>query len=165
MVKRTFKASIPRRMYRSENLEQSGVCPECGALLAQEMHSFLAVAETKMGTDEFIIGDYGYFCPVCPLVVLNLEKFAESLSLACDPRAFTITGIVDLDAVPEDKEHLIVGDDDNPIPLVEFLNPSDTLTSCPSSTRKAERKIGRNESCPCGSGRKYKKCCLLRGRG
>lgn len=22
------------------------------------------------------------------------------------------------------------------------------------------RKIGRNESCPCGSGKKYKKCCM-----
>jgi uncharacterized protein YecA (UPF0149 family) len=22
---------------------------------------------------------------------------------------------------------------------------------------------GRNEPCPCGSGRKYKKCCLVRG--
>ena len=25
---------------------------------------------------------------------------------------------------------------------------------------KAKRKIGRNEKCPCGSGKKYKKCCL-----
>lgn len=25
--------------------------------------------------------------------------------------------------------------------------------------RRATRKIGRNEPCPCGSGRKYKKCC------
>jgi uncharacterized protein YecA (UPF0149 family) len=24
----------------------------------------------------------------------------------------------------------------------------------------AKRKIGRNEPCPCGSGKKYKKCCL-----
>ena len=24
---------------------------------------------------------------------------------------------------------------------------------------KAEPKIGRNDPCPCGSGRKYKKCC------
>ena len=24
---------------------------------------------------------------------------------------------------------------------------------------KAEKKIGRNEPCPCGSGKKYKKCC------
>lgn len=28
----------------------------------------------------------------------------------------------------------------------------------------ATRKVGRNAPCPCGSGRKYKKCCLLRGR-
>ena len=29
--------------------------------------------------------------------------------------------------------------------------------------RKARRKVGRNEPCPCGSGRKYKKCCLPKG--
>ena len=26
-----------------------------------------------------------------------------------------------------------------------------------------KRKIGRNELCPCGSGKKFKKCCLGRG--
>ena len=26
--------------------------------------------------------------------------------------------------------------------------------------RRAEPKIGRNEPCPCGSGKKYKKCCM-----
>ena len=26
-------------------------------------------------------------------------------------------------------------------------------------TRRASRKIGRNAPCPCGSGKKYKKCC------
>jgi len=25
---------------------------------------------------------------------------------------------------------------------------------------RAEEKIGRNERCPCGSGKKFKKCCL-----
>jgi SWIM/SEC-C metal-binding protein len=29
----------------------------------------------------------------------------------------------------------------------------------PPKTKIAEKKIGRNESCPCGSGKKYKKCC------
>jgi SWIM/SEC-C metal-binding protein len=29
----------------------------------------------------------------------------------------------------------------------------------PTETRRVERKIGRNEPCPCGSGKKYKKCC------
>ncbi|WP_198664934.1 SEC-C metal-binding domain-containing protein [Lewinella sp. IMCC34191] len=28
--------------------------------------------------------------------------------------------------------------------------------------RPKQRKIGRNEPCPCGSGRKYKRCCLTR---
>jgi hypothetical protein len=27
-----------------------------------------------------------------------------------------------------------------------------------------DKKIGRNESCPCGSGKKYKQCCLLNKR-
>ena len=25
----------------------------------------------------------------------------------------------------------------------------------------AEKKVGRNEPCPCGSGKKYKKCCSI----
>ena len=29
----------------------------------------------------------------------------------------------------------------------------------PSETVKLEKKVGRNEPCPCGSGKKYKKCC------
>jgi transposase-like protein len=30
----------------------------------------------------------------------------------------------------------------------------------PETYRRPEPKIGRNDSCPCGSGRKYKHCCL-----
>jgi preprotein translocase subunit SecA len=30
---------------------------------------------------------------------------------------------------------------------------------------RAEPKIGRNDPCPCGSGKKYKKCCLNRMNG
>ncbi|WP_145311607.1 SEC-C metal-binding domain-containing protein [Gimesia fumaroli] len=26
-----------------------------------------------------------------------------------------------------------------------------------------EEKLGRNDLCPCGSGRRFKKCCLQRG--
>jgi preprotein translocase subunit SecA len=32
----------------------------------------------------------------------------------------------------------------------------------PKPIKRAEPKVGRNEPCPCGSGKKYKKCCLLR---
>ena len=33
-------------------------------------------------------------------------------------------------------------------------------SSTNSTIRKSEPDIGRNESCPCGSGLKYKKCCM-----
>lgn len=29
----------------------------------------------------------------------------------------------------------------------------------PKTTKKDKPKVGRNEPCPCGSGKKYKKCC------
>jgi SWIM/SEC-C metal-binding protein len=29
----------------------------------------------------------------------------------------------------------------------------------PPKTIMADKKVGRNEPCPCGSGKKYKKCC------
>jgi SWIM/SEC-C metal-binding protein len=30
----------------------------------------------------------------------------------------------------------------------------------PPTVEYSSEKIGRNESCPCGSGKKYKKCCI-----
>src|SRR5581483_11332027 len=31
------------------------------------------------------------------------------------------------------------------------------------AARPAGVKVGRNDACPCGSGKKYKKCCLAKG--
>ena len=33
------------------------------------------------------------------------------------------------------------------------------VLSNPPKTIVAEKKVGRNDPCPCGSGKKYKKCC------
>ena len=33
----------------------------------------------------------------------------------------------------------------------------------PDTFRRGEPKIGRNEPCPCGSGKKFKKCCIEKG--
>ncbi len=43
---------------------------------------------------------------------------------------------------------------------VERATPADIE---PPEPIVAERKVGRNEPCPCGSGRKYKKCCGVAG--
>jgi SEC-C motif-containing protein len=33
------------------------------------------------------------------------------------------------------------------------------VSTVPGQPYRASRKVGRNEPCPCGSGRKFKKCC------
>ena len=30
---------------------------------------------------------------------------------------------------------------------------------------RVERRVGRNDPCPCGSGKKFKKCCVPKGDG
>ncbi|NOY69575.1 MAG: hypothetical protein GXP53_08815 [Deltaproteobacteria bacterium] len=40
----------------------------------------------------------------------------------------------------------------------EDINDLEMLLN-PLQTKIAEKKVGRNEACPCGSGKKYKKCC------
>ena len=32
----------------------------------------------------------------------------------------------------------------------------------PKPVRREATKVGRNDPCPCGSGKKYKKCCALK---
>jgi preprotein translocase subunit SecA len=45
--------------------------------------------------------------------------------------------------------------------------PSVTLSRGPAERRpeaaRSGQKVGRNDPCPCGSGKKYKKCCLAKG--
>jgi SWIM/SEC-C metal-binding protein len=40
----------------------------------------------------------------------------------------------------------------------EDVTALEILLNWPKPT-EAEKKVGRNEPCPCGSGNKYKKCC------
>ena len=57
---------------------------------------------------------------------------------------FAVMGIVDLDAVPAEKRHLPLGEDDNPIHLIEFANVRGKGTSSthPHRRAKATRQSG-----------------------
>jgi len=48
------------------------------------------------------------------------------------------------------------------LPLSELSNLGAALRKNPSPATLVKQKVGRNEPCPCGSGKKFKKCC---GRG
>jgi preprotein translocase subunit SecA len=44
-----------------------------------------------------------------------------------------------------------------PAKVVEHRGSSETSEK-PVTVRRDEEKVGRNDPCPCGSGKKYKKC-------
>lgn len=105
-------------------------CPRCGGSLIQQPQTYLvATRRGRRITDSFMLGsDFGWFCTDCPTVVIDPEDVGEMLAYALPGwdtgEEFTVVGLVDLDAIPEEKEHLPLGGDDNPIPLVEFTNIS-----------------------------------------
>ena len=45
------------------------------------------------------------------------------------------------------------------LPIPELELPPQQSYAPVETIRNTTRKVGRNESCPCGSGKKYKKCC------
>jgi preprotein translocase subunit SecA len=45
-------------------------------------------------------------------------------------------------------------------PATMYYNKSDSNDGGVMKTQRKTDKVGRNEPCPCGSGRKYKKCCM-----
>ena len=56
-------------------------------------------------------------------------------------------------------------------PFEQMFNTYNDRNSAPGAMHyskpiiRSERDIGRNDPCPCGSGKKYKKCCLLKQEG
>jgi hypothetical protein len=92
----------------------------------------------------FVVGaDYGYFCKKCSVVVLDHRGFTQlaGLSSGQDNVPFSVLGLVDLDAIPEEKSHIPLGEDNNPIPLVEFTNlAQEDLGGGNRAARRARRK-------------------------
>ena len=64
--------------------------------------------------------------------------------------------VKELEAIFEERgwKHIIELEPDEP----ENIEALEILLN-PPKTRIAGKKVGRNEPCPCGSGKKYKKCC------
>ena len=42
---------------------------------------------------------------------------------------------------------------------IKNIKTNDGKEGVKSTPKKAAKKIGRNDPCPCGSGKKYKQCC------
>lgn len=148
--------SLPRRMYYSKDI---GIekCPECDAALIENRCSIMMYAKSAHDEGSFMTNlPEGYFCESCPVVVFDSNRLKQAAMMGLKDNhveKYYPFGIVDLDTIPEEKRHMEMGTDDNPIPLARFLPDLQVKKSINL------RKIGRNDPCTCGSGKKYKKCC------
>jgi hypothetical protein len=153
-IKNKFDLSIPRRHYYSKDYGLAN-CPECGLPLVENNCTVMLSAKSDIDEGGFMTNMTGsHFCDLCPVVVLDSQQLEKALELNLKGinAYYSVPGIVNMDAIPKEKNNHTLGTDENPIPLVEFLpNMSERF--------KSHKKVGRNEPCPCGSGKKHKKCC------
>jgi hypothetical protein len=99
-------------------------------------------------TTPFIVGvKAGYFCPECPTVVLDrlgFEEYARTGIKNNRPGKFAVFGLLDLAAIPPDRQGEPIGSEGNPIPLVKFLpdegRPKAGVGGGKPSTRKPRAK-------------------------
>ena len=168
----TIDLFIPRTCYYSRDGDFS-TCPECQSALTEHNCTLLLVVKSDIDQGEFMTNPLGSrFCHNCPTVVLDSDEVEKSATLGIkgeDGIEYFAAGMIDLDAIPEEKKHLELGTDENPIPLIEFLpNPNKPAPKARSQQKTlhsdpdpfiAEKSLGRNDPCVCGSGKKYKKCC------
>jgi len=96
------------------------------------------------------------------LVIAYLMELKAVDSIDVIRKAFN-NGNVDLTIAGdvEDVEILLGLRAERETPQPNYLNPEfEELSSSFDSFKAKKKKIGRNDPCPCGSGKKYKKCCL-----
>ena len=105
---------------------------------------------------------------------LNAFEFLDRIKIAFSNK-FVMEEATTLDQVTEAYEYIkkhpnILHEDDykntfidDAIKEMEYLKDvskdDEDIASNYSETVRTEPKIGRNQPCPCGSGKKYKKCC------
>ncbi len=81
---------------------------------------------------------------------LGTEKRPAAVTVQTEERRDEVAAIFQ----EKGWNHTIEVDPDQPEDITDLdilLHPQQPVT--------AETKVGRNEPCPCGSGKKYKKCC------
>jgi hypothetical protein len=132
--------TIPRSLYWKKSKSNELNCPKCNSKLINLYQQYLLFIKEMGKVENFFTGNKdGFYCPNCPTVVLDLEVFEEIVnSVAKFPNfaQFLVAGLVNLKAIPEDKKSVPLGDDENPIPLVEFT----TMVSNAKQTQTKHQK-------------------------
>ena len=147
----TIHLKNPRNKYYDEG-KTITKCPECNEELKEERSGILLTVKSENDEGQFTTNIPKIrICPNCPVVVFDKLELSEAASLCLRHEKnveYAVIGIIDYSKI-EETEVEDTREDYIPMSPIEFPKPI-----------IAPPKIGRNEKCPCGSGKKYKKCCL-----
>jgi hypothetical protein len=138
----------PRLALYRQLVGHPGECPRCGGELRQHYQSYVIVSHTGSRlADPFMVGStFGWFCVQCPVVVINSREVGALLGHARSDwdvgAEWTVLGLLDLDAVPEEKRSLPLGTGENPLPLVRFLQETDGGSGLSAAKRRPKAKKG-----------------------
>ncbi len=108
--------------------------------------------------DLFVVGD---FDEVEREAALDREDHLYLMAKDSRPitdTAAAVAGWACFEQRPRPRRHRLGHRSREPLPDAEFFDEEPGVT-----IRHEQPKIGRNDQCPCGSGKKYKKCCLPPG--
>ena len=143
----------------------------------QEFWKEYSDAETKIYSDildrydekiEGTLGELAEKYEVRPIIFMGfLDGIDSSLKNSNDFESFDEDSKVELEIVPETLFYnmLAAGADYLfSLPQWESILGEDKMKEIAKEYKKSKtgvkgKKIGRNEPCPCGSGKKYKHCC------
>jgi hypothetical protein len=139
--------SIPRYRFWSDDVGGKEACPKCGHALVNEQQTYVMVVRQGGRIEPFVVGGKaGFFCPQCPAVVLDREKFEELARIGMKndrPGHFTILGLLDMAAIPPEKRNQPLGSAGNPMPLVKFIDDAKKGGEPASKGKTASRKSGK----------------------
>ncbi|MFN3194309.1 MAG: SEC-C metal-binding domain-containing protein [Aureliella sp.] len=101
----------------------------------------------------------GSFDRVRRNIVRGEEAFQETMDRLRRPQDLIeyMSGWAAYQEDDEDESEVFVSD--RLMPPEGILDDADHVSANDSTFRNEGVKIGRNEKCPCDSGKKYKKCC------
>ncbi len=142
-----------------------------GRIDAPAMHAFMRRFHAEALAPELDAAWLGWGEAVAMLGLRDLAEVVEGVWDRFPPEVKDVGRfremLADALAAPHDPgrfDQANVGDPTDPLALLEWLRPSPGSAVFHTEPRPPAvnplRQVGRNDPCPCGSGRKYKKCCM-----
>jgi SEC-C motif len=151
-----FKGTVEHG-YSKAFVKSLARCPRCGAPTRQCGAEFIYATDRAVRSQ---VAPAGFFCSACPTVIIDDTMIAQGVK-----EGFVFQGLLGIHhggSAPDsmfktwnDQETVYIMDEEAETVHLSTMEGS----TGPRRPIRAKPKVGRNDRCPCSSGKKYKVCC------